>query len=371
MENGNIKLTVTITNYNQKDYIEDAVDSILKQNIGYSYEILIGDDGSTDGSWELLQSKYGSNENIKMYRMSRDDSIKEFSNWRHARLICFLLNKARGKYISILDGDDFYCSQDGFKRKIDLLEKVENKDCIACTSATIFKNQEKENLQEIPNSMVQKKLTIRQVFFSKEKMYFHIATCVFRRSVLKYIDFEQPELLEADQAILYFLLHYGKLYVTPQCDFTYRILSNSIWHKGNEAEHAIRAVVSFNIVRRLYDDFYFRRLWKDRKALLYVYRNKKLIPKQIDWDMWKGFVDKYNLEIVKWLMGEKQVSLRIKVEMGISIRVLSVLNVSLVQRCRYFAESIGFLFSKSVPVSEKIKRIKTTIKKGLSFLERN
>lgn len=36
MKDTSIKLTVTITNYNQKDYIEDAVDSILKQDIGYS-----------------------------------------------------------------------------------------------------------------------------------------------------------------------------------------------------------------------------------------------------------------------------------------------------------------------------------------------
>ena len=50
MENTRVKLTVTITNYNQKDYIEDAVDSILKQEMDYSYEILVGDDGSTASS---------------------------------------------------------------------------------------------------------------------------------------------------------------------------------------------------------------------------------------------------------------------------------------------------------------------------------
>ena len=151
MENTRVKLTVTITNYNQKDYIEDAVDSILKQEMDYSYEILVGDDGSTDGSWELLQEKYGTNDKVKLYRMSRDDSIKEFSNWRHVRLICFLLKKSRGEYISILDGDDYYSSRDGFRRKIDFLELKENKDCIGCTSAAIFTSQKGEEPQEIPD----------------------------------------------------------------------------------------------------------------------------------------------------------------------------------------------------------------------------
>lgn len=367
MENTRVKLTVTITNYNQKDYIEDAVDSILKQELDYSYEILIGDDGSTDGSWELLQEKYGDNDNIKMYRMSRDDSIKEFSNWRHVRLICFLLKRSRGEYISILDGDDFYSSRDGFQRKIDFLELKENKDCIACTSATIFTGQKGEEPQEIPASLTYRKLTIKDVFFSKEKFYFHIATCVFRRSVLKHIDFKTPELLGADQAILYFILHYGKLYVMPEYDFTYRILSDSIWHKGNKAEHAIRSVISFNIARRKYDDFYFRRLWMDRNWILYVYRNKRSIPKQIDWEMWKGFIDKYHLDIAKYLMGDRNVSFKVKAEMKISVIALSILTFSPVQKCKYVAESMEFLFSRSVPAAEKKERVKATVRRVFPF----
>lgn len=370
MDNTRVKLTVTITNYNQKDYIEDAVDSILKQELDYSYEILLGDDGSTDGSWELLQKKYGANDNIRMYRMSRNDSIKEFSNWRHSRLVCFLLKRSRGEYISILDGDDFYSSRDGFQRKIDFLQLKGNRDCIACTSATVFRNQDVEEPHEIPVTFVFKKLTIKQVFFSKEKFYFPVATCVFRRSILKHIDFEAPELFGADQSILYFLLHYGKLYVMPEYDFTCRILPNSIWHKGNDAEHAIRMVIYFNIARKIYDDFYFRRLWMDRNWILYVYRNKRSIPKQIDWEMWKGFIDKYHLDIAKYLMGDRNVSFKVKAETKISVIALSILTFSPIQKCKYVAESMEFLFSRSVPVVEKKERVKATVRRVFPFFRR-
>lgn len=274
---------------------------------------MIGDDGSTDGSYELIQSKYGKNENIKIYRMARDNSIKEFSNWRHSRLIWFLLKEARGQYISILDGDDYYCSEDGFKRKIGILELKDNKDCIACTSATVFKEMSEKSYSKIPDSLIYKKVTLEQVFFMKEHYYFHIASCVFRNSVLEYADFNTPELNGADQSILYFILHYGKLYVTPEYDFAYRILPNSIWHKGNDAEHALRLAIGFNITRKKYDDFYFKRLWMDRKSLLYVYRNNRLVEKQVDWEMWEGFLEKYNLEIVKWLMGDRKVSSKVKI----------------------------------------------------------
>lgn len=363
MKNKDIKLTVTITNYNQKEYIEEAVDSILQQDLEYSYEILIGDDGSTDGSWELLQSKYSTNENIKMYRMPRDPSIKEFSNWRHSRLMCFLLREARGQYISMLDGDDYYCSKDGFQRKIEFMELSENKDCIACTSATVFLQQEEKEPQAVPDSWVYKKLTIKQLFYSKIFFYFHLSTCVFRRSVLKHIDFDAPELFGADQTVVYFLLHYGRLYVMPEYDFAYRVLPNSIWHKGNDAEHAVRMAISFNIDRKQYHDFYFRRLKKDKKWLLYVYHNKKAIPEQIDWEMWKGFLDKYDLQIVKWLMGDQSVSFKVKVEMRVAMIVLFVLNNPPTKVCKYVAESIGFLFSRSVPSTEKRERLKAVASK--------
>lgn len=350
-----IMLSVVITNYNQIDYIETAVESILKQDIGYEYEILIGDDGSSDGSYELIIEKYGNNKRIKIFQMDRDNSIKEFSNWRHSRLIWYLLERTEGKYLSVLDGDDYYCGKDGLKRKIDILEAEENKDCIACTSATMSDVDGKIERIVYPNEM--KKLNIKEVFFAKQRFFYQIATCVFRRTVLQYADFNLPELQGADQAILYFILHYGKLYYTPEYDYVNRKLPNSIWHKGNAAEHALRIVIGTNISRKLYNDFYFRRFWKDRNSIMYVYYNRKYIPQMIDWNMWSAWIDKYNLEIVKWLMGNKDVSLKTKIEMPISIGVLKVFEVFV-----YLKGAFSILFSKEVSFKEKKERIYKVLK---------
>lgn len=358
MGHADVKLTVTITNYNQKEYIEEAVDSIINQDIGYSYEILIGDDGSTDGSWELLQEKYGADNRIKLYRMPRDNTIKEFPSWRHSRIVWFLLSQASGEYIAILDGDDFYCSRDGFKRKIDFLDQEENGDCVACASTIVFKMPDREDVHKIPDALIYKKLTIQQVFFSKERFYFPAASCLFRSLALKNVDFEKAEINGTDQSILYFFLHYGKVFIMPECDFAYRILADSLWHKGNDAEHAVRQVINFNIARLKFHDFYFRRLWKDRKPVLYVYRNRKSIPEQIDWETWKGFADKYHLEIIKWLMGERDMSLKIRVEMRISVVTLMIFDIPLKQKCRYVGESIGFLLNPTIPAEEKRKRLR-------------
>ena len=336
MKNADVKLSVTITNYNQKQYIEEAVNSILKQDIGYEYEILIGDDGSTDGSWELLQSRYSENDKIKLFRMSRDKSKKEFPDWRHARLIWFLLSQSKGEYISVLDGDDYYCSMDGFNRKISFLEREENKDCIACASGMLKKKGNEEIPVELNWSLIDKKLTLYDVYFSKNRQYFHIATCVFRSSVLKYADLDTFRLDGTDQNIFYFIMHYGKLYVMPKYEFMYRVLPSSMWNGKSEAEHAIRTVISLNLDRKRYKDFHFRLMLRERKSIIYIYMNKKMIPNYIDWDMWREVVEEYNLEIVKWLMGDMEhVGKKLRTEMRISMIVLIVFDV-LNRKGKYF-----------------------------------
>jgi glycosyltransferase involved in cell wall biosynthesis len=50
-----MKLTVIVLAYNAEKYIAEALDSILMQKVNFSYEILIGNDGSSDGTVEILK----------------------------------------------------------------------------------------------------------------------------------------------------------------------------------------------------------------------------------------------------------------------------------------------------------------------------
>ncbi|MEB7584250.1 glycosyltransferase family 2 protein [Serratia rubidaea] len=65
MTNNLVKISVVIPVYNVKNYVQEAVDSILAQTVA-PYEIIIVDDGSTDGSGELLEECYGHLETVKI-----------------------------------------------------------------------------------------------------------------------------------------------------------------------------------------------------------------------------------------------------------------------------------------------------------------
>ncbi len=53
-----IDVSVIIVNYNTKDMIDNCLSSIYRQTVGISFEVLVSDNGSTDGSVEMIRQKY-------------------------------------------------------------------------------------------------------------------------------------------------------------------------------------------------------------------------------------------------------------------------------------------------------------------------
>ena len=50
-----IKLSIMVTTYNLEKFVGETLDSVLNQKTDYSYEILVGDDGSSDGTVDVIK----------------------------------------------------------------------------------------------------------------------------------------------------------------------------------------------------------------------------------------------------------------------------------------------------------------------------
>ena len=50
-----MKLTILVMAYNVEKYVRETLDSILMQKVNFPYEILIGNDGSSDGTVAILK----------------------------------------------------------------------------------------------------------------------------------------------------------------------------------------------------------------------------------------------------------------------------------------------------------------------------
>lgn len=113
------EVSVFVPTYNHKDYIAQALESILMQEVSFSYEIIIHDDASTDGTTEIVKSYEKRYPNIIkcMYRTENQFSQGNLSaTWE-----C-MFNMCTGKYCSVLEGDDYWSDKEKMQRQYDYME---------------------------------------------------------------------------------------------------------------------------------------------------------------------------------------------------------------------------------------------------------
>ncbi len=123
--NDNIDISIIVLTYFHEDYISKALDSILMQKTKCKYEVLIGDDASEDNTPQI----------IKEYANKFPQIIKPFLRKKNIganRNEYELLKNASGKYIAILEGDDYWLDKEKLQKQFDFLEK--NEQYIGCCS---------------------------------------------------------------------------------------------------------------------------------------------------------------------------------------------------------------------------------------------
>lgn len=116
IEKKEIDVSIICPVYNKEEYISQGLDSILSQKTDYSYEILVGEDCSTDNSYEVLKAyekKYP--DIIHIYR--REKNLRQSAN------VYDLFKKSQGKYVMILDLDDYYTSDYKIEKQVSFLEE--------------------------------------------------------------------------------------------------------------------------------------------------------------------------------------------------------------------------------------------------------
>ena len=90
-----MKLSVVISVYNEKENIKPLLCSLNEHLAGIEYEIIIVDDGSTDGSLEVLQKEAGANTRL----------IEFMRNFGQSSALAAGIENAEGEYICTMDGD--------------------------------------------------------------------------------------------------------------------------------------------------------------------------------------------------------------------------------------------------------------------------
>lgn len=132
-----MEISILLLTYNHERYIEQALDSILKQKVDVSYEVIVLDDASTDNTQQILKNyKKEYPKIISLY-------LRKRNSCHPTRNLFFLMSRAKGKYIALLEGDDYWNDDLKLKKQYKFLEKY--KEYSACVTDVIIvdKNNKK------------------------------------------------------------------------------------------------------------------------------------------------------------------------------------------------------------------------------------
>jgi len=227
-------VSISVTTFNQKNYIKDCLDGILNQRTTFQFEIILGEDQSNDGTREVCQDyakRYP--EKIKLFLRSRKDVI--YINGNATGRYNFLenLKACRGKYIALCEGDDYWTDPLKLQKQVDFLEA--NEDYAICFHDVLEFHQNTSFFKDDYMSMHNKETHFDSLKIARGN-FIHTPSVVLRN------DFEIPnwflEVVLGDWSLYLLQLKGRKIKRFKEKMAVYRVHDQGVWTKkeGYESE---------------------------------------------------------------------------------------------------------------------------------------
>jgi glycosyltransferase involved in cell wall biosynthesis len=121
--NQNPLVSVCVQTYEHVNYIKQCLDGILFQKTNFEFEILLGEDDSTDGTRELCvdyAKRYP--DKIRLFLHHRENNIKIGGQPTGRFNFLYNLHSSKGKYIALCEGDDYWTDPLKLQKQVDFLE---------------------------------------------------------------------------------------------------------------------------------------------------------------------------------------------------------------------------------------------------------
>lgn len=211
--------------YNQKDYIQQAMDCILAQETDFPYEIVVGDDGSTDGTRSIAldyQDKFPTMIRV----LPKGPNQKVLKNFRDTVKAC------QGKYVAVCHSDDFWHDPKKLQKEVEFLEN--NPDYGAVHTDAHFLLTSNNALIENYNARYQPQVPDGDIFEAliAYRFFINTLTVCFRKSLFdEHVDIDRyvaAGFTYEDLPTWLELAAHTKFKYMPDSTATYRIMQESI-----------------------------------------------------------------------------------------------------------------------------------------------
>jgi glycosyltransferase involved in cell wall biosynthesis len=113
-QTGPIDVSVIVVTYNHENFVAQAIESVLAQSTNRLLEVIISEDKSTDRTRDIVKDYARRDERIRLILSQR--------NLRSNEVVARALRSARGRYVCVLDGDDYWLANDKLEQQANFLD---------------------------------------------------------------------------------------------------------------------------------------------------------------------------------------------------------------------------------------------------------
>lgn len=249
-----VLVSISCITYNHEKYIAEALDSFLRQDTDFEYEILIHDDASTDGTRGIIEAyaaRYG--DVIRPIFQEENQYQRGVTNPSGV----FNFPRARGKYIAMCEGDDFWIDIRKLRTQAAYMEA--HPECSMCCHAARIVSMD-DSFRELaqlrpfhndgrlsPEMLISKPVNIPT------------SSLFFRTEYAKELPDWYYSCPVGDIPLQLYMFLRGDIYYFNKPMSTYRVGNegswNSLMNRGDEAAIAERWDRHFEAMKRLYEAF--------------------------------------------------------------------------------------------------------------------
>ena len=221
-------VSVCIPTYQHAAFIRQCLNSVLGQQTSFPFEIIIGEDDSTDGTREICMEyarRYP--ETIRLFLRNEEEKIIINGKKTGRYNIIQNFREAKGKYIAMLDGDDYWCDNQKLQKQVDFLDA--HPDHAICFHRTL-KNI--GGIEDLAPSAFRKWNTPRTLTITDlaaGEYFILTCSCMFRNGMYEELPAWFWKIPFIDYALHLWNAQYGKVGFLPDTMAFYRMHPESMW----------------------------------------------------------------------------------------------------------------------------------------------
>lgn len=245
-------VSVCVVTYNHERYLAQALDGVLMQRTAFPFEIVIGEDCSTDGT-RAIARRYAAAHPQTITLIEREKNVGGNRNFALA------LQRCRGRYVALLDGDDYWTSSHKLQRQFDFLET--RPQYVVCFHAV-------KVIQESvpPRTWLSRPAVIRETYTLRDllrRYEFQTGSAMVRSAAIPPLPRWYSSLKVGDVPLFAMLAEHGSLGFIDESMGVYRVHVGGLWSGKDRIGQHLQKLPAYEALSRYFRHEHDCVMWPD------------------------------------------------------------------------------------------------------------